>query len=69
MRISDAQWKHHLRLCGVVSPNRRKFRRAESGCAERSAGGNFPVFDGWRGADLGPGTRLGAQGGVPSFRI
>jgi hypothetical protein len=35
---------------GVVSPNRRKFRQAGFRPAKRPASGNFPVFDGWRGA-------------------
>ncbi len=35
---------------GGVSPNRRKFRQAGFRSAERPASGNFPVFDGWRGA-------------------
>jgi hypothetical protein len=37
-------------LFGVVSPNRRKFRQAGFRPAKPLASGNFPVFDGWRGA-------------------
>ena len=35
---------------GVLSPNRRKFRQAGFRPPRPLASGNFPVFDGWRGA-------------------
>ena len=35
----------------------------------RLANGYFPIFDGWRGAIRGPGTRMVAHGEIQSFHI